>query len=199
VVERKERGDPSSRACSRFSGAVLGKHSLGVVALAALIGSLLPGLSIAQVFTEFSIPASAAIPPWDITPGPDGALWFTGRGGGGGVGRIATSGVINSFGDGFTSGIAAGSDGALWFGWGDGLEHYSIRRITTAGVISDFPIGGPTGGITAGPDGALWFTGGGDPIGRITTTSRRVSLMIAMATSAKISVTRGPMRLARGD
>jgi len=51
-----------------------------------------------------------------------------------------------------------------------------IGRITTAGAITEFPIGDPRGPlrITAGPDGALWFTEGSpvigtNHIGRITT------------------------------
>ena len=49
-------------------------------------------------------------------------------------------------------------DGALWFTEVDGNK---IGRITTAGVISEYPV--PTAGsrpywITAGPDGAVWFT-----------------------------------------
>src|SRR5438876_16202 len=54
-------------------------------------------------------------------------------------------------------GIAAGSDGALWFTYN---ATDKIGRITTAGVITEFATptarSGPTG-ITAGPDGALWF------------------------------------------
>src|SRR5438477_190901 len=67
-------------------------------------------------------------------------------------------------------GIAAGSDGALWFTGQTGNE---IGRITTAGVITEFPI--PTAmsrpsGIAAGSDGALWFAEfDGNNIGRITT------------------------------
>jgi virginiamycin B lyase len=66
------------------------------------------------------------------------------------------------------SSIAAGSDGALWFTEGSG----KIGRITTAGVITEFPLaaGSMPATITAGPDGALWFTeAGSNKIGRITT------------------------------
>jgi hypothetical protein len=67
--------------------------------------------------------------------------------------------------------IAAGPDGALWF-----TETFASRigRITTSGVVSEFPL--PTSGsgpadIAAGPDGALWFTEEGvHKIGRITTS-----------------------------
>ena len=67
-------------------------------------------------------------------------------------------------------GITAGADGNLWFTEHDANQ---IGRITTAGVITEFPI--PTAGstpfaIAAGPDGNLWFTDtGNDQIGRITT------------------------------
>jgi len=56
--------------------------------------------------------------------------------------------------------ITQGPDGAMWF-----IEQNvnQIGRITSAGVITEFPVpnvGGSPGlsGITAGPDGALWFT-----------------------------------------
>lgn len=63
--------------------------------------------------------------------------------------------------------ITAGPDGALWFTEGAGRK---IGRITTAGVITEYPLPGYTlpWGITAGPDGALWYAAGGN-IGRITT------------------------------
>ena len=53
--------------------------------------------------------------------------------------------------------IAAGPDGNLWFT----ESPAKIGRITTAGVVTEFPI--PTAqslpvGIAAGPDGNLWFT-----------------------------------------
>jgi virginiamycin B lyase len=73
--------------------------------------------------------------------------------------------------------ITVGPDGALWFTESEGNR---IGRITTAGVITEFPLptncGQPAGdgcvpsAITVGPDGALWFTENwGNKIGRITT------------------------------
>ncbi|MBA2607770.1 MAG: hypothetical protein H0U92_02400, partial [Actinobacteria bacterium] len=74
--------------------------------------------------------------------------------------------------------ITRGPDHAMWF-----TESYTntIGRITTAGVITEFPVGRwGASRIIAGPDGALWFTGHGDTtgsgewgigyIGRITTS-----------------------------
>ena len=70
----------------------------------------------------------------------------------------------------FPFGITAGPDGALWF---TEFANNTIGRISTTGVISEYPIptiGAGPYGITAGPDGALWFTEFyGNQIGRITT------------------------------
>ncbi len=67
-----------------------------------------------------------------------------------------------------SAGITAGPDGNLWFTENSGNK---IGRITTAGVITEFPI--PTArsfpeDITAGPDGNLWFTEwNGNKIGQV--------------------------------
>jgi streptogramin lyase len=70
--------------------------------------------------------------------------------------------------------IATGPDGALWFGdSGSG----KIGRITTAGVISEFPINVFPESITAGPDGNLWTANIAGPcIGRITTAGVSTAL-----------------------
>jgi streptogramin lyase len=68
------------------------------------------------------------------------------------------------------SGIAAGSDGNVWFTERDANK---IARITPGGAITEFAV--PTPGalpttIAAAPDGSLWFTMAGAPkLGRITT------------------------------
>ena len=62
-----------------------------------------------------------------------------------------------------------------------------IGRITTAGVITEYPIPTPAGvpdGITAGPDGALWFIEyAGNKIGRITTAGVITEFPIPTANS----------------
>ena len=66
--------------------------------------------------------------------------------------------------------ITAGPDGNLWFTESDANK---IGRITTAGVVTQFPLpaGNTPTSITTGPDGNLWFTEAGyGKIGRITTT-----------------------------
>jgi streptogramin lyase len=62
--------------------------------------------------------------------------------------------------------IAVGSDGALWFGEGNG----SIGRITTSGAISNYGPANDPMGIASGSDGALWYTNSlSNTIGRLTT------------------------------
>jgi streptogramin lyase len=117
-------------------------------------------------------PVGSFTQPHGITPGPDGALWFTNvfNRENTSIERITSAGVVTNFtGTGLDPwDITAGPDGALWF------TNYpsSIGRITTAGVVTYYTvsgIGGPTA-ITVGPDGALWFTNYLDnSIGRITT------------------------------
>ncbi len=77
-------------------------------------GELGGRITTAGVVTNFKAPGIDA--PFVITPGPDGALWFTNLDNPS-IGRITTAGVITLFGqtDASTVGITAGSDGALWF------------------------------------------------------------------------------------
>ncbi len=121
--------------------------------------------------TEYPVPSGLSEEPYDITNGPDGALWFT-EPNGNRIGRITTSGAITEYvvptANSSPSGITAGPDGALWFTESGAGQ---IGRITTAGAITEYGAGGPYSGpegITAGPDGALWFAEG-ETIGRITT------------------------------
>jgi virginiamycin B lyase len=141
-------------------------------------------VTVAGAFTEFPIP-TAASQPMGITAGPDGALWFT-EVSSNQIGSVTTAGAFHEypaatvFGP---DGITAGPDGALWFTATDDQPQDKpsmpvpnmIRRITTAGVLTAFPLplGGSQGprpwGIATGSDGNVWFTEAGDPgkIGRI--------------------------------
>jgi virginiamycin B lyase len=65
------------------------------------------------------------------------------------------------------TGIAAGSDGALWF---TESSVSKIGRISTSGAITEYATPDPAGAITAGPDGALWYTTAANKIGRIDTS-----------------------------
>jgi len=90
-------------------------------------------------------------------------------------------------------GIAAGPDGNLWFtewNWSN------IGRITTAGVITEFPI--PTAnsapmGIAAGSDGSLWFTEWNwSNIGRITTAGVITEFPILPPVGLPAGIAAGP-------
>jgi streptogramin lyase len=113
--------------------------------------------------------------PSGITPGPDGALWFTSPGNSS-IDRITTTGQVTSYTDPSISNpfeITAGPDGALWFP--NFAIDGSIGRITTTGQVTSYtdPSLSSPYGITSGPDGALWFTNQQDgSIGRITTTGQ---------------------------
>jgi streptogramin lyase len=90
------------------------------------------------VITEFPLP-SADSNLGAITPGPDGALWFTERSGNK-IGRITTAGVITEFPlSSQPIWIAAGPDDALWF-TERAVPYDKIGRITTVGVITEFPL-----------------------------------------------------------
>lgn len=118
--------------------------------------------------TVFFQGVSQGSQPFSITAGPDGNLWFAEAFGG--VGRIATTGVVTEFPTAEApSGITAGPDGNLWF---TEVVNSHVGRITPTGVVTEFTAGITAGshpaGITAGPDGNLWFTELGGRIGRIT-------------------------------
>jgi streptogramin lyase len=152
----------------------------------------------ALTVTTFQIPLVALVEPQGITTGSDGNLWFT-ENGAGKIGRMTPSGVVTSFAlpqvpppAGSPAGtaattphptdITAGPDGALWFVGIPG----EIGRITTTGVVTEFPLPAvppPSGSkpgtastpatatsIVEGLDGALWFTGVPGEIGRISMT-----------------------------
>jgi virginiamycin B lyase len=72
--------------------------------------------------------------------------------------------------------ITTGPDGALWF-TNDISPINHIGRMTTAGVVTEFPAPTVPYGIGTGPDGALWFTEVGPPgkIGRTRRTDRSPS------------------------
>jgi streptogramin lyase len=119
--------------------------------------------------TEFPIPTPNSTPDAIVT-GPDGNLWFT-EVAGNKIGRITPEGVITEFAvptpDSRPTVIATGPDGNLWFTERGrphptgALDVAKVGRITTEGVITEFPVptlGARPLGITGGPDGNVWFT-----------------------------------------
>ena len=137
-----------------------------------LVAKISPGGSV----TSFPFPARTTLDPTlgvpylglaALTTGPDGALWV---GGDQIIVRVATDGTTTRFpltldGARATS-IVTGPDGALWFTetFTDANQNKSaaVGRITTAGVVSQYPI--PTAGsaddIVRGPGDDLWFVEG---------------------------------------
>jgi streptogramin lyase len=116
--------------------------------------------------------------PWNITEGPDGALWFTNTNNNS-IGPITTTGAVSNYTRASVqdpTAITEGPGGALWFtnNGGNGSPG-SIGRISTSGVISNYTssnIEEPTG-IALGSEGALWFTNrAANTIGRITTAGQ---------------------------
>lgn len=113
--------------------------------------------------------------PFAIAAGPDGNLWFTALGSEP-IGRITPGGVVTMFpGDlqGDPLNITSGPDGALWF-TEDGIVRGSvgaIGRVTTTGVVTEYPLPTPAGStsgagdLAVGPDGNLWFTWAVRPLG----------------------------------
>jgi streptogramin lyase len=141
-----------------------------------LFGNRIGMITTSGAITEFSL---ANVGPYEITSGPDGNLWFTEFGNQ--IGRITTAGVITEFPiptGGSTlctspfvgscpTGITAGLDGNLWF-VEEGANQ--VAKITTAGVITEYPI--PLANsvpfdIAAGADGNLWFTQISNDIGKL--------------------------------
>jgi len=106
--------------------------------------------------------------PQDITSGPDGNLWFTefwsNR-----IGRMTPAGALTEFpiptADSGPRGIVTGPDGNVWF-VESSFNDTAIARITTAGDVTEYPLGGSAidqlqpNEIVAGPDGNLWFSQG---------------------------------------
>ncbi len=151
---------------------------------------------------------------WDITKGPDGALWFSSENAsnlndGSWIGRISTAGVVTQYPIPFglnPGPLTAGPDGAIWFAGIDINGGNAIGRVTTSGVFSEYS--GQPGqigqvlGLTAGPDGALWFTNysvPGDtgfypypPIGRITTGGTITTYGSAYDEEGAMAITAGP-------
>jgi virginiamycin B lyase len=159
--------------------------------LLALAASVSPGVAAAAGtgITRFPIPElidTGSCDPqlYAVAPGPGGEMWFTqncpaaasraGVEGDSQVGAVPSAGRARAYlvrgVKAPLTGIAAGPDGALWFGEAGAN---AIARVTSTGVLSEFPLptaGALPDGIVAGPDGALWFTERAtDRIGRITT------------------------------
>lgn len=131
------------------------------------VGRISPAGSI----TEFAIPTTTGA-PLGISAGSDGNIWFTEQEANKIV-RMSPVGVTTEFGglgtqtgglSSYPSSMTAGADGNLWF-----VGVNKVGRITTAGVLTEFPVADLSGHLTStrGPDGNVWFAGRGY-LGRVT-------------------------------
>jgi len=111
--------------------------------------------------TVFQLPDHNS--PTYVAAGPDGNVWFTSPvafGSVANIGRITPSGTTSfypvptprAFGDPYQ--ITLGPDGNLWF---TEIFGGKVGKVTPAGAITEFTVGGQPTGITTGPDGKLWF------------------------------------------
>ena len=136
-------------------------------------------ITLSGQITTFPIFFNGSIPSGYITPGADGALWFTDSGTNA-IGRICieTSKTCQATGDiteypiptaqSGPNGITSGADGAIWFAE---QSANNIGRIDIkTGIVSEYPVGLSPREITAGSDGQLWFTASENgSVGRLST------------------------------
>ncbi|MGI9188339.1 MAG: Vgb family protein [Gaiellales bacterium] len=109
-----------------------------------------------------STPDSDTAMPIALAAAADGSIWFTDWHDIGYIGKLSADGATSTeyelrteTGIGHAADITPGPDGNMWFTVPDAKV---VGKITSAGVITLFPVGVAPGGITAGPDGNLWFT-----------------------------------------
>jgi streptogramin lyase len=156
-----------------------GRRGLAIAVFAAVSLLTTGSAGAAVTATEFSQGLMPNSRPLEITPGPDGNVWFTDSDGNA-IGRITPEGQITEFSDGMSTwtttsspgpngpfAIVAGPDGNLWF---TEPARALIGRITPSGAITEFSQGiGPGSNpmwITTGPDGNIWFTAASTAAGR---------------------------------
>ena len=118
--------------------------------------------------TEFSISRAAGTGgntvPYDITAGPDGAMWFTEQSGDA-VGRITSSGAISEYPlhtlNAQPQGITAGADGNLYVAENAGPNPYQthVARVTPTGAVTQWNDNNAMPMRAAdGPNATVWFT-----------------------------------------
>jgi streptogramin lyase len=111
--------------------------------------------------TEFPLPPGTTGAMGGIAKGPDGNMWF-GEFVRASIGKITPTGTVTEYSayPDYPGHIVAGPDGNLWFTVefiaGGGLD--SVGKISTTGIITEFPGPNQSLEIAAGPDGNLYAT-----------------------------------------
>ena len=177
-----------------------------------LQGNAIGRITPSGVVTVFPLPDPGNLPvgnaPTSIITGPDGNLWFT-EGGTTQIGRMTPSGDLTEYpipavqrpapyaglAGGTPIGLAAGADGALWFGLGFDFGD-AVARITTTGTVTMYFLAAPVINniqqIASGPDGNLWFTENAtDEIGRITLSGTITEFPLPHKSSGPVGITSG--------
>ena len=158
---------------------------------AAVLGIGLSAAARAQLITEFTAPVANSEPS-ALTLGPDGNMWvFAAHE----MLRITPDGVIMEFPLGVNRSVnfvTTGPDGNLWF---TDEATDKIGRLTTAGVVTEFPVLSTNPGlvgIVTGSDGALWFVeGNANKIGRVTTAGVVTEIPVPTA-GVPLQIAAGP-------
>lgn len=131
-----------------------------VVAVLSLAGTLLvpgvaasapPTIAVTAVpMTTYVVPGDLPWSPGDITTGPDGGLWFSGRS----VGRIdPLTAEFTTVADTHSTWITTGTDGGIWF-----ADEDEIGRIDPGtAAVQRHSFEGLTG-IAAGTGGRIWYS-----------------------------------------
>jgi streptogramin lyase len=163
--------------------------------------------------TEFSISSSSH--PYKIVSGADGDLWFTDSATivGGNIGRITTTGTVTEFkvlvasGEAsgttaWTTGIALGPDGNVWFTMTASSGRAYLGAITPSGTVMNYLFSetSPSAFCAAsGPDGNIWFTeyfsnpsGGSDAFYISTTAGAIAKRMLPNNGQDMFGITAGP-------
>lgn len=141
--------------------------SVLILVISFFISSLHVVVASTPLITEYNIPGAPTY-AFQITSGPDGALWFTEKGTWK-IGRMTTNGVFTEYPTpAQPEDIIAGPDGALWF---TEPSVDKVGRITTNAEITTYPTGYNSAPrfITVGSDGALWMEEWNASIARMTT------------------------------
>ena len=170
--------------------------ALSIMAMALGAGTASAATTPMGTITQFTAGITAGSGPTITTTGPDGAVWFTERGGDG-IGRITMDGQVTEFRAGITGGaapndITSGPDGNLWF---TGYQGQLIGRITPQGVVTEFPLPGGVRPfkIVTGSDANLWFTSPDtNALGRITPQGSVTMFPTGSAGGEEVDIARGP-------
>jgi virginiamycin B lyase len=180
TVNYKPSGVTGAQVQNGFSTILSATANNGATVGTATFAALAPKI------TEFSTPTAASGPAF-MTPGSDGAIWFT-EFGADKIGRIPTNATSGTQITEFpipTAGshpfdLTSGPDGQVWFveQVGNKIGHIPVTA-TSGSDISEIALptlsSSPTN-ITAGSDSALYFTEtAGNRIGRIPTNATSTS------------------------